>query len=577
MYNLKEIVKAISPDNIYSNSVINDMLDIFVELLEENSPESLDIFNRIRNEKIREELVKTYLSDLWSVLEDIKTNQKLLDAIDAKNVLYASSGYEYMSKNVADDIIANIKEEHFLAFRAYRQQKGTKSSMLFINALIGSLVNVEQNAAFMIIEGAGPFDLKIEGSLPAEFYYYLVSPLSLPFGFASTYSELVYLTLEDQYWKGYWSYNVKVFHVLCLIPDILDPNRLVEKITDFSDRTIIKVQEDLQSFPKIQKWYFGAPFTGEYLEQRQNSDGATLIRLMSEDVNGENQRVIQEFAPGCILNKDMEAVYVENEQSEIFAQIEYSLESKFNELTEEIGFGYEYEERMPFLNWEALPFWEHIGETPKITSTESTCRDIRIGDSGAMIWSKPERLEDSDQYYVGGLDFTETPKIPFKPSPNAPDIDGIQYDPREWKTSNGYLAGDAYYAHHRGDRDLRIGDSGFFVLNDDRLIPNFIPKKYIDYVEYPAGTCKSLFNSNIIGSSYLLIGEDWFFLGPDGEYIPTGDPRLEFLTCVKPKYLQDPNINNYWINHFMQHSDCEFDFGVFRNNNRLEDNNISVI
>jgi predicted transcriptional regulator len=83
--NIKEIFSAITPDNIKNIPVVRDQMDIFIEILEELSKESIDIRNAFENTRIKEELIKIYLDDLYTVFKQIQFNQSIDELIEKTN------------------------------------------------------------------------------------------------------------------------------------------------------------------------------------------------------------------------------------------------------------------------------------------------------------------------------------------------------------------------------------------------------------------------------------------------------------------------------------------------------------
>ena len=76
------IFKAITPDNIKNLPIISDSMEIFIELLAENSAISKDIKRSLSEDttiSIAEELPKIYLYDYYSMIENLRTNKNIVN------------------------------------------------------------------------------------------------------------------------------------------------------------------------------------------------------------------------------------------------------------------------------------------------------------------------------------------------------------------------------------------------------------------------------------------------------------------------------------------------------------------
>ena len=88
--NLLSIFKAITPDNIKDIPLISDSMEVFIELINENSPISIDISKALSEETtiaIEEELPKIYLYDYYSMIENIRNDKQLVEKFRAWNEL----------------------------------------------------------------------------------------------------------------------------------------------------------------------------------------------------------------------------------------------------------------------------------------------------------------------------------------------------------------------------------------------------------------------------------------------------------------------------------------------------------
>ena len=279
-YNLKEIFKGITPDNIKDIPVIKDSMNIFIEVLEERAKQSIDINSYTENKKVRKELFKTYLGDLYEVLDGIKDNQKLIDLITSRNSIYSGMGdYEFISREVLEDMLSRISDEHFMAFRNFREKKGTIKAIEYIFHLIATLVNSPEGVEYIIIEGKNPFELGIEGTLPPEFYYYLIAPLAHPAGFTFAYAQAVAWELVDYFFPIERVYTVRKLDINCVSVDPSNPNSNIKNTTDFSSRKVIDIIKNSYIWPRSLKIYFGGEHEGEYLENLTYANGHSTVEL----------------------------------------------------------------------------------------------------------------------------------------------------------------------------------------------------------------------------------------------------------------------------------------------------------
>ena len=83
--NIKGIFEQITPENIKNIPIIQKSIDVFIQALEDLSKESIDIKNAFENEKIREELIKIYINDLYQIFSNVQNNRDVIDAIERIN------------------------------------------------------------------------------------------------------------------------------------------------------------------------------------------------------------------------------------------------------------------------------------------------------------------------------------------------------------------------------------------------------------------------------------------------------------------------------------------------------------
>lgn len=218
-YSLKNIFKSITPDNISSIPVIQDAMDVFIETIEELSKESIDIKNIYENESIKQELIKIYLDDLYKVIQQLQYNNKIIERIEKTNSYYGSDFY---NKDSIFNLLQYINDEHFLTFRSYKESKGTKASLKYIYDLISIYINAStltndiESQTFFELNELEPFNFEINGSIPEEFYHYIIHPLAHPLGFSYAYNYVIKFLLDDYFPEKSIIYDVNSIEVRCL-------------------------------------------------------------------------------------------------------------------------------------------------------------------------------------------------------------------------------------------------------------------------------------------------------------------------------------------------------------------------
>lgn len=312
---IKSIFGSITPDNIKELPVIQDAMDIFIETLEELSKESIDIRNIYRNEKIKDQLVQIYLDDLYNVLKAVQSNEQVIAAVDRINQFYGESGKEVLRKDAIINISEYINEEHFLSFKSYKQNKGTKEAIEYIYNLIYGFVGTDADRAdIRFIEDGRPFHLDIEGGLPAEFYEYIIYPLAHPLGFTFTYTRFISLLLEDYFPELSIEYNTTVLETRCLFEDgttkvtkFIDKNLSKQEQIDAGldpDLKIIEIKNLIEGPNRVRLIYLS---NGQYLRQETTNLGQTNVKLLEGE--GSNTVIVNSFAGQCSIYIEYDAIF----------------------------------------------------------------------------------------------------------------------------------------------------------------------------------------------------------------------------------------------------------------------------
>lgn len=403
MHNLKEIFRSITPDNIKDIPVIKDSMEIFIELLEERSQQSIDLSTYIENKEIRRQLFKTYMGDLYDVLDGIKDNQKIIDLITKRNELYeTSSEFEFISRKALDDMLDRITDEHFMAFKSFREKKGTIKGIEYIFHLIATLVNSPEGVDYVVIEGENPFELGIEGTLPPEFYYFLIAPLAHPAGFTYSYAQAVAWELLDYFFPIEIQYTVRQLVANCISIDPITGAQ-TKRSTDFSNRIVIDIKEESFTWPRSTKIYFGGEHLGEYLENLVYSNGDSTVELKND--NG----ILKKYGDFCTLVRVIESLVIQDSDfDKIVSTLIYPYDKTYYPEINDVfdsSVGY-VQHKTPYLSWDKAPFFSVIGYDPfKFDSWNGR----GYPDSGIIT----RITQETDKVYGSGLGVLnpETPLI----------------------------------------------------------------------------------------------------------------------------------------------------------------------
>lgn len=271
---LLSMFKAITPDNIKNLLIISDSMEIFIELLEQYSPISLNIKTSLSEDttpKIEEELPKVYLYDYYSMIENLRNNKTIVNKFkkwnDALNpniypigmpiigdrlvIDYFMIGQEGATlkgedENTGDDgvkwnisplsdkldilkqnILQN-KAENYYINRKFKESKGLKKSIQFIYDIVNEhIVNPDERKPLEITETGNPFEFDIiSGSMDKDIYKQSVAYLSHPLGFTYNYVYVSELVFTDDY-KLRKIYDVRMLEVRCLSGNVEKYNKEV--------------------------------------------------------------------------------------------------------------------------------------------------------------------------------------------------------------------------------------------------------------------------------------------------------------------------------------------------------------
>lgn len=457
MNDLQEIFNSITPDNIKSNPVINEFMNALIKVIEKQSKQSIDIFTFLENNNIKSELFKTYLSDLYTVLDGISNNQKLIDAIERRNSIYEEhyDDYEFIAPDALENLINNITEEHFLAFKGFREKKGTVAGIRYLFYFISTLFNIPASDRSINIKTPAPWVLEMDGSLPPEFYHYLITPLAHPAGYIYSYVQSVIWEFVDYYFPTTINFINNGITVVCKREDPNNPD--IEIITDFdfSNRVVVNVEasQDELSWPRRRIIRFD---NGDYLENIITSTGGSTVILYDS-----NYPEGKSFGSYCTLEYNIKEEVITE-----FTGIT-------DEFTLEMGTVFE-DDRGAFVNFEALPYWDEIGSpghNNRIGGWDpGVANQNRIGSPGMVIGGYK-----AIYLHGPGLDLVVATDIPDRNVANG-TYEGKKIINGSWAiirkiTDSAYdwinVSGDIYALEVRTEDGKTTFENGFSYLSDE--------------------------------------------------------------------------------------------------------------
>ena len=201
---LKSIFEAITPENIKQIPAVQVCLDIFTDVLEENSELAKRIISMYDTEilsddtekvqeakkRVKEGLYYYYINNLYYCLSNLTQN---------KVVIRALKKFGYDNTKLLNSPDENVSEEFLSAFRNYTQQVGTESAMQYIYTFARYLESGDQESDLSVLKGDSPFILHYEGILNTAIHSNIVKPLSHPIGFCYTFDTMFTIMLRDYF------------------------------------------------------------------------------------------------------------------------------------------------------------------------------------------------------------------------------------------------------------------------------------------------------------------------------------------------------------------------------------------
>jgi len=239
---IRDIIPAITPQNIWDIQVLKDAMNIFLDYLVENSDIAIDIKNIFDSKKvpIYEEFVKIYLDNIYKVLSKKEHNEALYRKLEA---MYSLLGHNIEDIDMSIDAVKLLTTDFILTNKDYKQSKGTSKAMEYIyNIIIQSDIQKDflqdNEGRFRFLETGYLFEYSIEGTMIAELYEYFVKPLSHPVGWAYFYSRVFYLSFID-YFDLEFMYTINAMEVRCMNGDIREKDDYKLNISHLGEPLVV--------------------------------------------------------------------------------------------------------------------------------------------------------------------------------------------------------------------------------------------------------------------------------------------------------------------------------------------------
>ncbi len=276
---IKDIMLSITPDNIKTIPLYNDMIEIFCNQLDQVSSFSYDINGIFTSNStiLKEQFLKTYLADVFNVFTQAQTNKTILDSASQVNQRF---GTDLISTTYLQNLIKSLNYEHFATSRNYSQKKGTATAIEYIYNLV-EMAQGNGDSSFQFYDKGIPFYFEVEGSIRREVYDQIVKLLSHPLGFAYLYTVVMRLLFDDLF-NIKFVYNVQTLEVRCLSGsiDAYDGSLVVD---------IYSIVDELGYL--TQKFTFQ---DGSYLKQTTNPE----IHVAYYDIDNN---IIKDYAGHCSI------------------------------------------------------------------------------------------------------------------------------------------------------------------------------------------------------------------------------------------------------------------------------------
>lgn len=231
---IRELFNAITPENIKSIDVVKDAMDIFIELIEQDSNVNINIgeLYTLQNDTIKTQLAKKYLKDLYQYINTVNADKLLYDRLSK---LPNDIQDTYLNIQGLKDAVINMSEEDYQVIKNFKENKGTFDALNYIYSLVKrntTSTNYDENN-YLTLTKNSEFEFTITGSVDKTLYDSVIAPISQPLGFIlKEYINIVTLPLQDDVYFNYTYENLDL--------DIF--NRFDVKVDSYDFKEIKKVE-----------------------------------------------------------------------------------------------------------------------------------------------------------------------------------------------------------------------------------------------------------------------------------------------------------------------------------------------
>lgn len=436
---LQAIFESITPDNIKGIPLLEDAMKIFIQNLEENSNVSVDmrnIFNK-DNTEIRENLLKIYLSSLYSIITEVQQNKNITDKFqEGEGVV------------LEKDINEILNDEYFTTNKEYKQRVGTKLGIDYTYLLAKYMQSNEFTESDFELSELKPFHFQTSGTIYRELYENVVKPLSHPIGFTYIYNKIIKESLVDLF-SVEKIYDVKSIEVRCL-------SGHYDVFTSDIDDTNVKA-DFLSRINAIS----GELFTEEEYNEYINVRTSKIIEKIEIDVIDDSPHKEILFTDGTFLESYTNPirVYYRNYIDEILDNGNYITDytshcSLYIDYTEEIKISYT-DEIKQFVE----EFTPEADTSGFYTETSDDVSLIAFSDVGYYLYTEDQVDPEGDSvsgYYFKVLDYI--PEEYYDDAiVNLGQFQQIKYVGTNNPTG---ITGD-YYIYVNGSESVDIGTTDF--------------------------------------------------------------------------------------------------------------------
>ena len=210
----KQLVLNLIPDNLKDSNLFNDVLSVFVEYIEENSMETIDILNVYdEDSNAYSEIVKMYASNFIDIIESAKKNTTLQEKLVSVHKKY-NIDYDVTKLNIPIKKVLN--KDNLEQLKNFYQTKGTLNSFQYVYDIFNKLQMedeaLQSESTFDVAESTESLTYDLKTNMMIELYEQFVKPMVHPLGWSYVYSRLVKYGFNDTMFVNK-VYDVSVFNI----------------------------------------------------------------------------------------------------------------------------------------------------------------------------------------------------------------------------------------------------------------------------------------------------------------------------------------------------------------------------